>query len=389
MKKKLVRITTIPYSIGSLLKGQLHYMSDQYEVIAIASSDPEGELEKAALSQNARAIPVKMTRKITPFRDLISLFQLYRILRAEKPFFVHTHTPKAGLIGMIAAWMARVPHRLHDIAGLPLLEASGIKLSVLELVEKLTYACATRVYPNSRNMHKIVLDRKFAPPGKFKVLDKISSNGVDTSLFNPELFDLSDGLELRKSLGISADDFVGIFVGRLVKDKGINELVSVFDTLSKKNKNLKLLLVGMMETDLDPLKEATLDKIANNPAIIFAGTQYDVRPYLAIADILVFPSYREGFPNVPLEAGSMGLPAIVSDINGCNETIEHGKNGLIVAPKDEAQLSDAVELLMENKGMLNELASNARPMITERFEQKAIWEAILNEYMELERNTKG
>lgn len=387
MKKKLIRITTIPYSIGSLLKGQLRYMSDHYEVIGIASSEPEGELEKAALSQNARAIPINMTRKITPWKDLVSLFQLYRVLRAERPFFVHTHTPKAGLIGMMAAWMARVPHRLHDIAGLPLLEASGTKLKVLTLVEKLTYACATRVYPNSREMHKIVLQRKFAPPGKFKVLDKISSNGVDTELFNPDLFEPSQRRELRNSLGIDPEDFVGIFVGRLVKDKGINELVSVFDALSKKYDDLRLLLVGMLETDLDPLKESTLKKIAENPAIISAGTQSDVRPYFAIADILVFPSYREGFPNVPLEAGSMGLPSIVTDINGCNETVEHGKNGLIVAPKNEEQLSIAIEELKNNPGLMSALAANARPMITERFEQRSIWEAILKEYKDLETGT--
>ncbi len=386
MKKKLIRITTVSYSIKSLLKGQLKHMADHYEVIGIAASEPEGELEIACAEQNARAIPIQMTRRITPFQDLISLFRLYRVLKKEKPYFVHTHTPKAGLIGMMAAYMAGVPHRLHDIAGLPLLEAGGLKLSVLTFVEKLTYACATRVYPNSRGIHKIVLDRKFAKPSKFKVLDCISSNGVDTARFDPALFPESERQNLKASLGLSEKDFVCIFIGRLVKDKGINELVAVFDRLTLKHPDLKLLLIGMMEPELDPLLPRTLERIAKNPSIVEGGTQMDVRPYLAISDLLVFPSYREGFPNVPLEAGSMGLPSVVTDINGCNETVEHGKNGLIVTPKDEAQLTNAVERLLADRQLLQDMAANARSMISERFEQKRVWAAILQEYKELEKS---
>ncbi len=387
MKKKLIRITTVPYSLGSLLKGQLKYMSNDYEVIGIASSEPKGDLERAAASQNARGIPIKMTRKITPFQDLRSLISLYRVLRHEKPFFVHTHTPKAGLIGMLAAFFARVPHRLHDIAGLPLLEATGLKKKILVWVEKLTYACATRVYPNSRGIHKIVVENKFARPEKFKVLDKISSNGVDTTRFNRELFKAEELSQLRASLGIASDDFVCIFIGRLVKDKGINELVSAFQKLSQKRAKLKLLLVGMFEKDLDPLHPSTMQGIENNPSIISAGTQDDVRPYLAIADLLVFPSYREGFPNVPLEAGAMGLPSVVTNINGCNEIVEEGENGLIVPPKDEAALASAVERCLDDPALLEKLSGNARELISSRFEQKGIWVEILKEYRELEASS--
>lgn len=387
MKKKLIRITTVPYAISSLLKGQLPYMSQDYEVICISSTEPPGRLETAAKSQNARPIPVKMTRKITPFQDMRSLIQMYLVLRKEKPFFVHTHTPKAGLIGMMAAYFARVPHRLHDIAGLPLLEATGFKRKVLNLVEKLTYACATRVYPNSRGLHQIVLENKFAPPEKFKVLDKISSNGVDTSQFNPENFQQTQRLELRKSLNILPDDFVAVFVGRLVRDKGINELVGAFEILTAKYKDLKLLLVGMYEKDLDPLMEKTERNIEHNPSIIYVGSHDDVKPYFAISDLLVFPSYREGFPNVPLEAGAMGLPSVVSDINGCNEIIEDGKNGLIIPPKDMQAIIMAVEKLYLEPEVRKKLAANARPMISARFEQESIWVEILKEYRALEAKT--
>lgn len=385
MKKKLIRVTTVPYSLGGLLRGQLKYMSAYFEVVGIASSG-EGHLDKVGLQEGIRTIPVEMTRKITPFKDLKALWKLYRIFRKEKPFFVHTHTPKAGLLGMIASYLARVPHRLHDIAGLPLVEATGLKLVVLKMVEKLTYGCASRVYPNSRGMHKMVLDNKFAPPAKFKVLDKISSNGVNTSHFNPALLEESELMKLRKSLDIVPDDFVCIFVGRLVKDKGVNELVAVFELLSIKYKHLKLLMLGSYENHLDPLDKKTENIIQNNTALKYVGSQADVRPYMAISDILVFPSYREGFPNVPMEAGAMGLPAVVSDINGCNEIIEHGRNGLIVPLKDEVALGQAIEKLMKDRELLNSMATNARPMVITRYEQESIWKEILKEYKRLEAN---
>jgi len=363
-------------------------MSSDYEVIGIASSEPAGHLEKAAESQNARGIPIKMTRKITPLQDLRSLYKLYRVLRREKPFFVHTHTPKAGLIGMLASYFARVPHRLHDIAGLPLVEATGFKRQILVWVEKITYFCATRVYPNSRGLHKIVLENKFAAPDKFKVLDKVSSNGVDTAKFNKEHYKAEELQDLRESLGINQEDFVWVFVGRMVKDKGINELVKAFEILSERNPQLKLLLVGMFEKDLDPLLPETMKSIENNPGIIEAGTQHDVRPYLAISDLLVFPSYREGFPNVPMEAGAMGLPAIVTDINGCNEIIEEGKNGLIFPPKNVEAIVEAAERLLDEPELFQELARNARPMISSRFEQEGIWKEILKEYRALEAQSR-
>lgn len=379
MKKlKLIRITTVPLSLDKLLSGQLHFMSSYYEVIAISSE--KEYLEKIGKRENVSTFHLEMSRKITPIRDLIAVFKLYFFLRNEKPFIVHTHTPKAGIVGMLAAKLAGVPHRSHTVAGLPLLEARVFKRILLDFVEKLTYRCATKVYPNSNGLLDIITENKYCSVAKLKVISNGSSNGIDTEYFNPILFSETQNLELKKQLALSVSNFVFVFVGRLVSDKGINEMVSAFKIVNENHPNAKLLLVGDYESDLDPLQPLTLDEIQTNNSIITVGFQSDVRLYLAIADVLVFPSYREGFPNVVMQAGAMGLPAIVSNINGCNEIIVEGKNGTIIPVKNTSAMIEKMELLMIDENYFKKLKSSAREMIVLRYEQKLVWEAILQEY---------
>src|SRR5690606_37944223 len=238
-------------------------------------------------------------------------------------------TPKAGLLGMMAAKIAGVPHRLHTVAGMPLTVATGSKRQLLNQMEKLTYACATKVYPNSFGLEKIILDEKFTSPTKLKVIGKGSSNGIDTSQFDPALVSAETKMNLRKELNINSDDFVFLFVGRVVKDKGINELVKAFEQVYQMNPTAHLVLVGNFESHLDPLKPETEHLINNHSNIHAVGYKSNVVDYFAMADVLTFPSYREGFPNVVMQAASMQLNCIVSDINGCNEIIEDGKNGWV------------------------------------------------------------
>jgi glycosyltransferase involved in cell wall biosynthesis len=288
---------------------------------------------------------------------------------------------------MLAANLAGVPVRLHTVAGLPLMEAQGLKRFVLDIVEKLTYSFATKVYPNSKGLEEFILNNRFTNISKVKMIGNGSTNGIDTTFFNPSLYTEDTKQELRDQLGIGKEDFVFVFVGRLVSDKGINELVNAFKGLTSQPVNqsthYKLLLVGPLETELDPLQDQTLNEIESNPTIITTGFQPDVRPYFAISNALVFPSYREGFPNVVMQAGAMGLPSIVTDINGCNEIIEDGKNGLIIPPKDTRALQEKMLRLVEDEQLYKHLASNSREMITSRYEQKLVWEALLVEYKHL------
>ena len=381
-KPKLIRITTVPMSLEKLLEGQLEYMQQFFEVTAI-SADPE-KLEELGRARRYNTFPIEMTRQITPWQDIKALWRLYNYLKQEKPTIVHTHTPKAGIVGMLAARLAGVPIRLHTVAGLPLMEATGIKRKILNAVERLTYACATKVYPNSVGLQNFILRQGFTHKNKLKIIGQGSSNGIDTSHFDPQRYNESLKTELREELGITKEDFVFVFVGRLVSDKGINELVQAFSNLKLKGgisgQNAKLLLVGPLETALDPLHEETLEAIASNAAIISVGYQEDVRPYLAVSDALAFPSYREGFPNVVMQAGAMDLPAIVSDINGCNEIIIPNKNGIIIPPKNTEALQNAMQELMQNENLYQKLKSNARNLITTRYERQKVWEALLEEY---------
>ncbi|MFZ4672156.1 MAG: glycosyltransferase family 4 protein [Flavobacterium sp.] len=379
MKPKLVRITTVPESLKTLLKGQLRFMSENgYEVFGISSKGVS--LSEVKLHEGIEVFEIEMSRKITPFKDLISLFKLIRLIRKLRPNIVHTHTPKAGTLGMLAAKLAGVPVRLHTVAGLPLLEAKGIKRIILNVVEITTYFFATKVYPNSVGLEKIIQKNRFCNSKKIKVLANGSTNGINTSHFNPDLFSMESKLDLKSKLNIEYNDFVFIFVGRLVGDKGINELVTAFYAIQENDKGCKLLLVGNYEDELDPLENNTKKIIENNSNIITVGFQVDVRPFLSIANCLVFPSYREGFPNVVMQAGAMGLPSIVSDINGCNEIIREEINGTIIPVKNTEALIEKMQRVYHDTFLYKKLQINTRKMIVEKYEQKFVWNELLKEY---------
>ena len=374
--RKLIRITTVPGSMRTLLKGQLRYMSQFYDVVAVSSGG--ADFGKMLEEQGVRGVKVNMTRKITPIKDFIALCSLIRLFIKEKPDIVHTHTPKAGILGMLAAKIAGVPCRLHTVAGLPLLVASGKKRKLLEFVERLTYACATNVYPNSFNMQKIIVDNGYAKKEKLKVLANGSSNGIDTAFFSREAVSETDVSRHKRS-----EVFTFVFVGRIVKDKGTNELVHAFQRLKGKHENVRLLLVGPFEKELDPVLPDVEKSILEGDNIEFVGFQNDVRPFMAAADVLVLPSYREGFPNVVMQAGAMGLPCVVTDINGCNEIIIPKENGLIVPPKDEVALYEAMKYAMEHSDEMRQMGERARSLIVKRYEQRVVWEALLGEYQRL------
>ncbi|WP_312322419.1 glycosyltransferase family 4 protein [Soonwooa sp.] len=380
-KPKLIRVTTVPISLEKLLGKQLSFMDQHFDLTAVSAD--ASALVEVGKKLGVKSYPVEMTRQITPVQDLKALWKMYRFLKSERPDVIHSHTPKAGLVSMLAAKLAGVPHRLHTVAGLPLMEAQGLKRKILMLVEQLTYTAATHVYPNSKGLSDFILENKLTTSSKLKVIANGSSNGIDTTYFDKDNLDQNDLLVLKKSLKIEDDDKVFIFVGRLVCDKDLNELIEAFDELGKDNVKTKLILVGTFEDELDPLQTSTLEKIKSNSNIINVGWQTDVRPYLAIADILTFPSYREGFPNVVMQAGAMGLASIVSNINGCNEIIIEYKNGLIIPVKNKKVLAEAMQKLLNDQALLNSLKTNARPMIVDRYQQQVVWDALLTEYKSL------
>lgn len=380
---KLVRTSTVAISLDFLLKGQLAYLQKKYEVIAVSGQDEHLKLVESR--EGVCTVDVSMQRAISPFRDLKSLWQLYWLLKKEKPLMIHSITPKAGLLSMMAAYFAGVPIRIHTFTGLIFPSKTGLLKQLLIVMDKVLCGCATNIYPEGQGVKQDLIDYKITKK-PLKVIANGNLNGIDVGYFNRELILHDEKQILKNNLGITDDDFVFIFVGRLVGDKGINELAKAFRQLSLETENVKLLLVGPFEAALDPLTTATKQEIAANGKIVSVGFQNDVRPYFAVSDALVFPSYREGFPNVVMQAGAMELPSIVTDINGCNEIIIEGENGVIIPVKDSSAIYEAMKKMINDKVFRTSLKQNARPMIVSRYEQEVVWKAILAEYEKLELN---
>lgn len=375
MKKKSIRISTIPLSLDVLLQGQLRMLSEHYEVVGVSS--PGEELDKVAQREGIRTIAVPMERKISPFKDLVSLFRLIRLFHREKPWMVHSLTPKAGLLAMTAAWICRVPVRIHMFTGLVFPTTTGLKQKILMATDSITCACATNVLPEGKGVKKD-LEHFRITSKPLQIIGNGNINGIDLEFFDrtPEVLEQAE--KYRKEEVVTF-----CFVGRIVRDKGMNELVAAFQRLHQAYPNTRLVLVGPFEEKLDPVLPETRQVIEQHAAIEWMGWQNDIRPFLAASEVFVFPSYREGFPNVVLQAGAMGLPSIVTDINGSSEIITEGVNGYIIPSKNEEALYKAMEKLLDTEER-RKLAQQARPQIANRYERKALWKELLKFYRSLE-----
>lgn len=374
-KNKLIRIATVPSSLNILLKGQLEFLSHDFETIGVSSHGDD--LTETQLREGIKVVPVNMERGISPVKDLISLFKLYLLFKREKPQIVHSITPKAGLLSMLAGKFASVPIRMHTFTGLVFPTKNGIMKNILILMDRLLCWAATNVYPEGNGVKNDLIAYRIT--GKpLHVLANGNVNGINLDHYSNIGCEQLNIYDLKDKLGIGRRDFVFVFVGRLVGDKGVNELISAFKSLN--NVSCKLLLVGSFEDHLDPLLGNTMVEIANNPNIVSVGFQKDVRPYLTISDALILPSYREGFPNVVLQAGAMQLPCIVTDINGSNEIIKNDVNGIVIPKKDSVSILKAMRKMMQDGNYYNFLRDNSRSMIESRYDQSLVWEALKEEY---------
>lgn len=326
---------------------------------------------------------VPMTRKITPFQDLRSLFLLVKLFRKIKPDIVHTETPKAGLLGMIAAWFCRVPSRIHTVAGLPLMVEKGMKLRLLECIEKITYAAAGHVWPNSESLKNFIIKHHFCSPDKLTVVGKGSSNGVDTIRFNRDKLDEKIFEDVKRSVSFDSSFSYLLFVGRMVLDKGIVELVHVFVELQKKYPQLKLILAGQFEKSLDPLPPDIEEAILHHPAIIHISWTNNVEYYMALSQFFVFPSYREGFPNVLLEAAVMKLPVVCSRIAGNVDIIYHKETGLLFETQDESALKLELEWALNNPIEVQRMTEKLYDIVYHTFPRENFWHAMKAEYDKL------
>ncbi len=371
-KKKIIRAVTVPLSLCFCRDVMIKMRAMGYHMMAVTSPGPDLDDLREKDGFGCEAVP--MRRHVSIVSDLKSLIRMIAVFRKERPWVVHSMTPKAGLICMMAAWLTRVPVRVHTFTGLVWPTATGLKRRVLMMTDWITCACATHVVPEGRGVMDD-LKRGGITRKPMRVLGYGNVMGVDMARFSPERF------ASQESVGV----FTFLFVGRIVRDKGINELVEAFVRLHDNHPSTRLVLVGNYERSLDPVSHDTQRLIDTCDAIEAVGHKCgdDLPRAYAAADCFVMPSYREGFPNTVLEAGAMGLPSIVTDINGSREIVENGKNGLVVPPRDAAALHAAMERMFTDDEARQRMAYEARPMIASRFDRDFVQRCQIEFYEEV------
>jgi glycosyltransferase involved in cell wall biosynthesis len=379
---KLIRVTTVPMALRYLLPGQMKYMQQQgLEVLMISADGPE--LPDVLANEGCPHRIVPLTRQITPLKDLACLWQMIKIFRQERPDIVHTHTPKAGLIGMLAAKLAGVRIRIHTVAGMPLMVEKGAKYHLLKFIERLTYWAATQVWPNSHSMKGFIVQQKLAPTKKLRIIGKGSSNGISLNRFSPAAIDPAVLEQTRQKIDWQPHKRYMLCVGRLVKDKGIAELVEAFVQLHQEAPDWQLVLVGQYEPELDPLPEATLQQIQGHPAIKAVGWSTEVPAFMQLAHLFVFPSHREGFPNVLLQAGAMQLPIICSSIPGNVDIVRDGETGRWFAVDNASALLAQMRQALQQPEQMRQMATTLYQEVQQYYQQQNVWAAIRAEYVSL------
>jgi glycosyltransferase involved in cell wall biosynthesis len=379
-KIKLVRITTVSLSLKYLLPGQMSYMREHgFDVTMMSADGPE--VKEVIEKEKCAFHPLPLQRTITPLKDLACIWYLFRWLKKQKPAIIHSETPKAGLVAMISGWMAGVPVRIHTVAGLPLMVEKGFKYQLLAAVERITNAAATTVWPNSFSLQKIMLERKLCSPAKMSVLAFGSSNGTNIERYNPSSIEKGKLQQVKQLFNYDAGLFYNICVARLVRDKGISELAAAFSKIYESDKHQRLLLIGPYEEDLDPLPAETHEIIKNHPGIARIPITDSVEYFLYLSHLFIFPSYREGFPNVLMEAGSIGIPIICSRIEGNVDLVENKKTGLLFEKMNANDLFEKWQYAIKHPLEMKAMAETLQQMVHSRFDRTIIWQAMHHAYL--------
>lgn len=382
---KVIRMATAPLAIRYLLRGQLSFLKrNGVDIKVVCSSGPL--IQEIESYENCKCVTVEMTRAITPFKDFYSLLKLCKLFLEEKPDIVHTNTPKAGLLGMLAAKLIRVPVRLHSVTGIRFMTTKGFKYHVLRLMEKLTYMLSTHVNPEGESLSNYIVQESLCRKDKIIIIGAGSINGVDTTRYNLESLNDVKMDEVKYILDYNQDYKYILFVGRVVKDKGVEELIRVFIKLASLDKSLRLILLGPLEQDLDPISKEIIQAIENSEEIQHIEWTNDVEYYMALATILIHPSHREGFPNVLLQAACLKCPILCSDIVGNIDIVKDGVDGILFKVKDEVQLKEKTLYALENGQLMKEFAEKLRTKVVSLYEIKHVQNELLDTYYNLLRN---
>ena len=377
----LVHVTTIPMSL-TFLSGQIPYMKARgFDVHAVSS--PGHDLRRFSRELDIPVTAVAMPRRITVLQDLRALVRMTRIFKALRPDIVHAHTPKGGLLGILASKLAGDSVRIYHMRGLPFASAVGFRRVVLRWTERIACSLAHRVFCVSHSLRRLAIGARLCPRDKVTVLAGGSGNGVDAmARFNPAQLEPSARGATRRRFGIPANALVIGFVGRIVRDKGIMELVEAWRRLRSEDATLHLLLVGPFEPQ-DPVPVDLAHELRSDSRVHLAGMDWNTAPLYAAMDVLALPTYREGFPNTPLEAAAMELPVVATRIPGCLDAIEEGVTGSLVAVRDARALADALRVYLRDPLLRRTHGQNGRARVLREFQPEMIWRALHAEYLDL------
>jgi glycosyltransferase involved in cell wall biosynthesis len=340
---RLCRVASVPFHMR-YLDAQLQWLIESgVDVTTVTSSGPRTEI------RGIRHEIVEMSRKIEPWADVKAVVALIRVLRSGPFAICHSNTPKGGIISAVAALICRVPVRLHTWTGQPWMTMEpGAKRLLMRTLDRVIGLLSTCCYADSESQRAMLIAERIAPAHKLRVLGPGSLAGVNLNRFRPGSNTDADRGQKRQALGIASDGPTLVFVGRLTAEKGVRELLAAFEEVREQLPDLTLLLVGPLDDDLGGISNLSSDML-NAPGIVWVGFADRPEDYLSISDVLVLPSYREGFPNVVLEAAALGLPAIGTDIVGMRDTILHEETGLLVEAKNVSALSAAMRRLVTDE----------------------------------------
>lgn len=380
--KRIVRVSTVPFFVVSQLKRQIESLAAQgARVTVVTSSGPELSLLKA--QQGVDCVPIEISRSIAPWRDLQALMRLWMFFRQERVDIAHSTTPKAGLLMAIAALLAGVPIRLHTFTGQPWVGMRGIKRWLARGSDRLIGWLDTHCYADSMSQRQFLVEQGVLKPGQVSVIGAGSLAGVDIRRFDRERFSAEQRHALRQSLGIPADVEVLLFVGRITPDKGAHELLDAFAKLKADGNRAHLIFVGPFDSNSGAgggILPHEIDAIQDTHRV---GYTECPESYMAIADILCLPSYREGFGTVVIEAAAMGVPTVGTNIYGLCDAVEDGKTGILVAPKDADALRSALAMLLADKALRTAMGGVARQRAIELFAADRVNAGVVEEYCRL------
>ena len=375
---RLVYVAAIGATPNRFMRGQLADMKRRgYDVTVIASPGPD--LDEVQRREGVDIRPIEIPRAISLKEDLRALREIIATFRELRPDIVNAGTPKGGLLGMIAARVTRVPARFYHLRGLRMETAHGWKRAVLTITEHVASKCSTRVLCNSESLRNVFVEGHFATDAKTTVLHRGSANGVDASRFVPNDDVSAWATDQQKMLGIGASDVVIGFVGRFTRDKGLDTVRRAFEAVTRSGISARLLLVGDFD-ETDPVDDETAKWIRTTPGITVTGFIKDPERYYAMIDVLVFPSHREGFPNVPLEAAAAAVPVVGYRATGTVDAIVDGETGTLVNIGDDTAFSDAVVRYAQNKELRTSHGSAAQARVLRDFAPQVIWAALAEEY---------